>query len=134
MSAPMQVSSPPAAVPGRGAQPRIGRLDAVGYLICLGGIVRRELLRFFNQKERFFSALVRPLVWLFIFAAGFRNTLGVSIEPPYQTYVLYEVYVVPGLAVAAASRWPASWRDATEAPASPSRICCRSPRFKVGRV
>ena len=42
---------------------------------------------------------MRPLVWLFIFAAGFRNTLGVSIEPPYQTYVLYEVYVVPGLAV-----------------------------------
>ena len=79
--------------------PHLGRLDAVGYLICLGGIVRRELLRFFNQKERFFSALVRPLVWLFIFAAGFRNTLGVSIEPPYQTYVLYEVYVVPGLAV-----------------------------------
>ena len=79
--------------------PHLGRLDAVGYLIALGGIVRRELLRFFNQKERFFSALVRPLVWLFIFAAGFRNTLGVSITPPYETYVLYEVYVVPGLAV-----------------------------------
>ncbi|HEX8418054.1 MAG TPA: ABC transporter permease, partial [Methylobacterium sp.] len=79
--------------------PHLGRLDAVGYLICLSGIVRRELLRFFNQKERFFSALVRPLVWLFIFAAGFRNVLGVSIVPPYETYVLYEVYVVPGLAV-----------------------------------
>lgn len=76
-----------------------GRLDAGGYLIALAGIVRRELLRFFNQKERFFSALVRPLVWLFIFAAGFRNTLGLSITPPYETYVLYEVYVVPGLAV-----------------------------------
>ncbi|KTS38602.1 multidrug ABC transporter permease [Methylobacterium indicum] len=76
-----------------------GRLDAGGYLIALTGIVRRELLRFFNQKERFFSALVRPLVWLFIFAAGFRNTLGLSITPPYETYVLYEVYVVPGLAV-----------------------------------
>lgn len=76
-----------------------GRLDAGGYLIALSGIVRRELLRFFNQKERFFSALVRPLVWLFIFAAGFRNTLGLSITPPYETYVLYEVYVVPGLAV-----------------------------------
>ncbi|ACA19335.1 ABC-2 type transporter [Methylobacterium sp. 4-46] len=75
-----------------------GRLDATGYLICFLGITRRELLRFFNQKERFFSALVRPLVWLFIFAAGFRNTLGLSITPPYQTYVLYEVYVVPGLA------------------------------------
>jgi ABC-2 type transport system permease protein len=75
-----------------------GRLDAAGYLICLLGIVRRELLRFLNQKERFFAALVRPLVWLFIFAAGFRNVLGVSITPPYETYVLYEVYVAPGLA------------------------------------
>ncbi len=40
---------------------------------------------------------MRPLVWLFIFAAGFRQILGVSIIPPYQTYVLYEVYVTPGL-------------------------------------
>jgi hypothetical protein len=40
---------------------------------------------------------VRPLVWLFIFAAGFRSVLGVSIIPPYQTYVLYEVYITPGL-------------------------------------
>lgn len=84
---------------GTSLTPVRGRLDAGGYLIALMGIVRRELLRFFNQKERFFSALVRPLVWLFIFAAGFRNTLGLSITPPYETYVLYEVYVVPGLAV-----------------------------------
>ncbi len=84
---------------GTALTPVRGRLDAGGYLIALSGIVRRELLRFFNQKERFFSALVRPLVWLFIFAAGFRNTLGLSITPPYETYVLYEVYVVPGLAV-----------------------------------
>jgi len=68
-----------------------------GYLICSRGIIWREVLRFLHQRERFFSALVRPLVWLFIFAAGFRNVLGVSIIPPYQTYVLYETYVTPGL-------------------------------------
>ena len=67
------------------------------YLICLRGIVWREALRFVHQRERFVSALVRPLVWLFIFAAGFRQILGVSIIPPYETYVLYEVYVTPGL-------------------------------------
>ncbi len=55
------------------------------------------MLRFLHQRERFLSALVRPLVWLFIFAAGFRQVLGVSIIPPYQTYVLYEVFVTPGL-------------------------------------
>jgi ABC-2 type transport system permease protein len=67
------------------------------YLICLRGIVWRESLRFLHQRERFISALVRPLVWLFIFAAGFRQILGVSIIPPYETYILYEVYIAPGL-------------------------------------
>ena len=55
------------------------------------------MLRFLQQRERFIAALVRPLVWLFIFAAGFRSVLGVSIIPPYQTYVLYEEYITPGL-------------------------------------
>ncbi|WP_395517794.1 ABC transporter permease [Pseudorhizobium flavum] len=67
------------------------------YLICFRGIVFREALRFLNQRERFISSLVRPLLWLFIFAAGFRQVLGVSIIPPYKTYVLYEVYITPGL-------------------------------------
>jgi ABC-2 type transport system permease protein len=65
--------------------------------ICLLGIVWRESLRFLHQRERFISALVRPLLWLFIFAAGFRQVLGVSIVPPYETYVLYEIYITPGL-------------------------------------
>lgn len=67
------------------------------YLRCLAGIVNREALRFVNQRGRFLSALVRPLVWLFIFAAGFRSVLGVSIIPPYETYILYEEYITPGL-------------------------------------
>ena len=73
------------------------RLPLAGYAVCLVGIVWREGLRFLQQRGRFLSALVRPLVWLFIFAAGFRAVLGVSIIPPYDTYVLYEVYVTPGL-------------------------------------
>jgi ABC-2 type transport system permease protein len=72
-------------------------LPPSGYVICFSGIVWREALRFFSQRGRFLSALVRPLVWLFIFAAGLRSVLGVSIIPPYETYVLYEVYVTPGL-------------------------------------
>lgn len=69
------------------------------YAICMKGIIWREALRFLSQRERFLSALVRPLVWLLIFAAGFRQVLGVSIIPPYETYVLYEVYITPGLMV-----------------------------------
>lgn len=72
-------------------------LGPVEYMRCMAGIVWREALRFVQQRGRFIAALVRPLVWLFIFAAGFRSVLGVSIIPPYTTYVLYEVYITPGL-------------------------------------
>ncbi len=72
-------------------------LTAGAYARCLIGIVRREGLRWVHQRGRFVSALVRPLVWLAIFAAGFRFVLGVSIIPPYETYVPYEVYIAPGL-------------------------------------
>ncbi|MDD2867288.1 ABC transporter permease [Neomegalonema sp.] len=68
-----------------------------GWFAAFRGILWREGLRFLRQKGRFLAALVRPLVWLFIFAAGFRSVLGLSIIPPYQTYVLYDTYVAPGL-------------------------------------
>jgi ABC-2 type transport system permease protein len=87
----------PATSAGTKISKEPSRLGPLGYLACFRGIVWREVLRFLHQRERFFSALVRPLVWLFIFAAGFRQVLGVSIIPPYETYILYEVYVVPGL-------------------------------------
>ncbi|WP_421980771.1 ABC transporter permease [Roseibium sp.] len=66
-------------------------------LICLVAIVHREASRFVSQRGRFLAAIVRPLVWLIVFAAGFRAALGLSIQPPYQTYITYEVYIVPGL-------------------------------------
>ena len=72
-------------------------MKAIHYGRALYGITTRELLRFTHQKERFISALIRPLMWLFIFAAGFRSTLGIAIIPPYETYILYEVYITPGL-------------------------------------
>jgi hypothetical protein len=44
------------------------------YPVCLSGIVWRGGLRFLHQRERFISALLRPLR-LFIFAPGFREVL-----------------------------------------------------------
>ena len=67
------------------------------YLVSAGAVILREALRFVYQRERFLAALVRPLVWLVVFAAGFRAALGLSIMPPYETYITYEVYIVPGL-------------------------------------
>ena len=74
------------------------RLSMRAYLRCLQGIVWREALRWTSQRGRFVSALVRPLMWLVVFAAGFHFVLGVSITPPYRTYIPYEVYIAPGLA------------------------------------
>jgi len=67
------------------------------YLGVMRAIMAREFLRFVHQRERFLAALVRPLVWLVVFAAGFRAALGLSIIPPYQTYITYETYILPGL-------------------------------------
>ncbi|OUD10495.1 multidrug ABC transporter permease [Marivivens niveibacter] len=67
------------------------------YWTALQAIVWREALRFIHQRERFVAALVRPLIWLLVFAAGFRAALGLSIIPPYQTYITYQTYIVPGL-------------------------------------
>jgi ABC-2 type transport system permease protein len=50
-----------------------------------------------RQYGRLASALVRPLLWLAVFAAGFRNVFGVSIVEPYDTYIPYDVYIAPGL-------------------------------------
>src|SRR5437764_6245216 len=57
----------------------------------------RGLVKFVQQRGRLLSALVRPLMWLAVFAAGFYNVFGVSIIPPYKTYITYQVYIVPGL-------------------------------------
>ncbi len=57
----------------------------------------REVVKFVHQRGRLFSALVRPALWLIVFAIGFQNVFGVSIIPPYETYIEYQVYIVPGL-------------------------------------
>ncbi|MDP2561560.1 ABC transporter permease [Psychrobium sp. 1_MG-2023] len=67
------------------------------YYVAFLGIVSRELHRFFQQRTRLLSALIRPLLWLVVFAAGFRAALGVSIMEPYGTYITYQTYITPGL-------------------------------------
>lgn len=63
----------------------------------LSVIVAREFARFVTQRTRLLSALVRPLFWLLVFAAGFKSTLGIATQAPYTTYVTYDLYVIPGL-------------------------------------
>ena len=70
----------------------------IAYWECLRGVLLRDWLRFAQQRTRLLSALVRPLLWLLVFAAGFRAALGIAIIAPYDTYITYETYIVPGLA------------------------------------
>ena len=86
--------TPPAAAAPVEAEGRHGIAHA---LQALQAIVMRELLKFSQQTGRLVSALVRPLLWLAVFAAGFRNVFGVAIVEPYDTYIPYDVYIVPGL-------------------------------------
>ena len=66
-------------------------------LQALLALSSRETVKFLHQRGRLLSALVRPSLWLLIFAAGFRDVFGVAVIPPYSTYIEYQVYVVPGL-------------------------------------
>ncbi|MDH5341019.1 MAG: multidrug ABC transporter permease, partial [Rubrivivax sp.] len=56
-------------------------------LQAMKAIVLRELFKFGRQYGRLASAVVRPLLWLAVFAAGFRNVFGVAIVEPYDTYI-----------------------------------------------
>ena len=64
---------------------------------ALRAVVGREINKFLRQPSRLASALVRPLLWFVVFSAGFHNVFGVSIIAPYETYVEYQEYMVPGL-------------------------------------
>jgi ABC-2 type transport system permease protein len=70
---------------------------AVHALLAMKAVVMRELLKFARQWTRLVSALVRPMLWLVVFSAGFRNVFGVAIVEPYDTYIPYDVYIAPGL-------------------------------------
>ena len=51
-------------------------------------IIGRELLRLFRQRGRFLSAMVRPLIWLFVIGAGVGATMGELGDPGYQRFLL----------------------------------------------
>jgi len=63
----------------------------------LYAVTWREIAKFLRQTERLISALVRPALWLLVFATGLHDLLGVSIIEPYETYTPYQEYILPGL-------------------------------------
>jgi len=64
---------------------------------AMRAVVARELFKFARQYGRLASAVVRPALWLIVFAAGMQNLFGVAPIEPYDTYIPYQEYIVPGL-------------------------------------
>ena len=58
-------------------------MTAAGWIRCFIGIVWREGLRFIQQRSRFVSALVRPLIWLFVFARTLKTRALLPVNDPY---------------------------------------------------
>ena len=70
------------------------------YITALYGLSLREIIKFSKQKGRLFSAIVRPALWLFVFAAGVGSAKGIDpgVLNFYPTQnVNYFEYITPGL-------------------------------------
>ena len=70
------------------------------YTSALIGLSIRDIKKFSQQKGRLFSAIVRPALWLFVFAAGVGSARG--IDPGLLNFyptqnVNYFEYITPGL-------------------------------------
>jgi ABC-2 type transport system permease protein len=50
-------------------------------------IVARELKKFFREKSRLFSAVARPLLWLFIVGAGISRIVSSDTGVPYTQFI-----------------------------------------------
>jgi ABC-2 type transport system permease protein len=50
-------------------------------------VIEREVVKMFRQRTRLISAMVRPLIWLFVIGAGFGAVLGRSTGVDYQQFL-----------------------------------------------
>jgi ABC-2 type transport system permease protein len=62
----------------------------MGYFGGIYAIWVRELIIFFREKERFISAVVTPLMWIFIFGNGLGSSMTVGATS-------YQEFVFPGI-------------------------------------
>ena len=67
--------------------------------LALQAITGREVHKFVRQPGRLASSLVRPLLWMVVFAAGFRQMPDLGNVIPFDPNLDYRLYMVPGLAL-----------------------------------
>jgi ABC-2 type transport system permease protein len=51
-------------------------------------VLEREVVKMFRQRTRLVSAMVRPLIWLFVIGAGFGAVLGRAGGVDYQQFLV----------------------------------------------
>jgi ABC-2 type transport system permease protein len=51
-------------------------------------VLEREVLRMVRQRARLVSAMVRPLIWLFVIGAGFGSVIGEARGIHYQGFLI----------------------------------------------
>ena len=67
--------------------------------LALAAITGREIHKFLRQPGRLASSLVRPLLWMVVVAAGFRQMPDLGNVIPFNPDLDYRLYMVPGLAL-----------------------------------
>ncbi len=50
-------------------------------------VLEREVVKMFKQRTRLLSAMVRPLIWLFVIGAGFGAVIGGTGAESYQQFL-----------------------------------------------
>lgn len=51
-------------------------------------VLEREVVKMFRQRTRLLSAMVRPLIWLFVIGAGFGTVVGRAHGVDYQQFLV----------------------------------------------
>ncbi|MGO3295414.1 MAG: ABC transporter permease [Marinobacter sp.] len=72
-------------------------MSPLHYWHCFAGIQLREWRRFWQQRNRFATALIRPILWLFILASGLGLSTKGATLPGASGPVSYQMYLIPGL-------------------------------------
>jgi len=67
----------------------VGQLDEGEQMIVrpIYAVLEREVVKMFRQRTRLVSAMVRPLIWLFVIGAGFGTVLGRASGLDYQQFL-----------------------------------------------
>src|SRR5476651_387646 len=74
-----------------------GRVSSGGFVLPVLTLARREIVRFFRQRNRVVGALLQPLIFWVLFGAAFRE----SFRSPegWKETMSYQEYFFPGTVV-----------------------------------